>query len=152
VLTVSRQVSAQALVSFRGNRYSVPPQLVHSTVSVSHRLGSPVIEIAAASGVVIAVHHRTPDGAGATIRTDAHVTALNTAAMAAATGGGRPHRPKQRIPPGPDARAAAAVLGGRPDTDPDAAVIDLTVYAQAAARRRTLPPSGSDTLEGDTVS
>lgn len=151
VLSVARRVSAQALVAFRGNRYSVPPQLAHGQVTVAHRLGSPVIEITTGGGVVIAVHHRAPDNAGATLRTDSHVTALNTAAMAASTTA-RPHRPKQRIPPGPDARAAAAVLTGRPDTDPDATVIDLTVYAQAAARRTTLPPPASDTTEGHTRS
>lgn len=139
VLVVSRHVSAQALVSFRGNRYSVPPQLAHGQVSVSHRLGSPVIEIATTTGVVVAVHHRAPDGAGAAIRAEGHVTALNTAAMAAATSA-KPHRSKQRIPPGLAARAAAAVLTCRPDTDPNTGVIDLTVYAAAAARRRTLPP------------
>jgi len=34
LLTVDRVVSAQALVSFRGNRYSVPPNLHGTTVSV----------------------------------------------------------------------------------------------------------------------
>ncbi len=40
VLTVARVVSAQALVSFGGNRYSVPPELAGATVSVSVRLGA----------------------------------------------------------------------------------------------------------------
>lgn len=49
-----------------------------------------------------------------------------------------PHRSKERIPPGPAARDAAAALR---DDLPDpvvAAVIDLSAYAPAAARRRTL--------------
>lgn len=139
VLVVSRTVTAQALVSFRGNRYSVPPQMARAAVTVSHRLGSPVIAIASAASVVIAVHHRAPDGAGATIRTDAHVTALSTAAMAAASSA-KPHRRKQRIPPGPAARAAANVLRGTTDAGENTAtVVDLSRYADAARRRRTLP-------------
>src|SRR4051812_5605534 len=35
-LSVQRRVSAQALVSFRGNSYSVPPELAHGAVSVVH--------------------------------------------------------------------------------------------------------------------
>ncbi len=38
-LLVSRVVSAQALVAFRGNQYSVPPGLAGATVTVSHLLG-----------------------------------------------------------------------------------------------------------------
>jgi transposase len=138
VLTVTRQVSAQALVSFAGNRYSVPPQLAHATVTVSRRLGAPVITFATPGGVTVAVHHAAPDGAGATVRTDAHVTALEHAAITAAATG-TPHRRKQRIPPGPAARAAAATLLGQTDTSGDATVVDLARYAAAAERRRTLP-------------
>jgi hypothetical protein len=140
VITVARQVSAQALVSYRGNRYSVPPELARTQVTVTRRLGSPVVTITTPAGVTVAVHHAAPDGAGATVRTDAHVTALNHAAMAAASTS-RPHRRKQRIPPGIAAQAAAAALLGQPDPDPagDATVVDLARYAAAAERRRTLP-------------
>ena len=41
VLAVQRTVSAQALVAFRGNHYSVPPELARAQVTVSHRLGAP---------------------------------------------------------------------------------------------------------------
>jgi hypothetical protein len=34
ILTVERTVSAQALVAFRGNRYSTPPELAHTTLTV----------------------------------------------------------------------------------------------------------------------
>jgi transposase len=147
-VTVSRTVRPQALVSFRGNRYSVPPELAGTTVTVSHRLGSPTVEITVtgAGGVtVVAAHRRAPDGAGVTLRTDTHVTALNTAALAAFTTA-RPHRGKVRIPPGPDALAAAKVLRGDPPSPPpgegvvpsSSAVVDLTVYAEAAKRRRSL--------------
>lgn len=90
--------------------------------------------------MTLAVHPRRPDGAGACVRTDTHVTALNTAALAAFNTAA-PHRSKRRIPPGPAARHAAEALRGNTQTpDPSSAsVIDLTQYAQAAARRRTLP-------------
>ena len=84
-----------------------------------------------------------PDGAGVTERTDTHVTALNTAALAAFSSSA-PHRSKRRIPPGPDARAAADALRAKNNPSPAdgsaaAPVIDLTVYARAAESRRTLP-------------
>ena len=68
------------------------------------------------------------------------VTALNTAALTAFTTAA-PHRSKRRIPPGPAAREAAALLRGEQSapTRPTGSIIDLTQYAEAAARRRTLP-------------
>lgn len=66
------------------------------------------------------------------------MTALNTAALAAFSDA-PPHRSKQRIPPGPAARAAAAHLrSADPDHD-GGTVIDLARYAQAANERNTLP-------------
>ncbi len=143
VITAARKASAQALVSYRGNTYSVPPTQAGQPVTVTHRLDAVTLSITTGAGVTVAVHHRRPDGAGVTVRTEQHVTALNTTAMAASTPAA-PHRSKQRIPPGPAARAAADVLRGTSTsgTGPDAttaAVIDLNRYAQAAARRRTLP-------------
>jgi transposase len=146
-LTVERTVRPNALVAFRGNRYSVPPELVGTTVTVSHRLASLTIEIStgtgSAAGIVIAAHHRAPDGAGVTIRTDTHVSALNAAALAAFTTA-RPHRRKVRIPPGEAARAAAAALLVTPEAsdrrdEPAATVLDLSAYQAAAERRRSLP-------------
>jgi hypothetical protein len=151
-LVVTRKVSAQALVSFRGNRYSVPPELGGAQVAVSLRLGSPSIDIAttpttagARGGVVIACHHLAPAGAGATIRDHGHVLALEQAAMAAATFAA-PHRRKQRQPPSPEALAAAAALRAATGTEttlpvatgPSGVVVDLTRYAAAAAGRNTL--------------
>jgi hypothetical protein len=58
---------------------------------------------------------------------------------------GRPHRRKERIPPGPAARAAAAQLLSHRDphtnisetsiTSTDSTVIDLSAYERAAKRR-----------------
>ena len=151
-LTVTRTVSAQALVSFRGNRYSVPPELTGATVTVLLRLGSTTIDIAttpgptvgARGGIVMARHRMTTTGAGAMIRDDGHVIALEQAAMAAATSA-PPHRGKVRRPPSPAALDAAAALRVATGTEnaaprPAGVVIDLAVYAAAAAGRNTLPP------------
>jgi hypothetical protein len=134
-LTVERHVTAQALVAFRGNRYSTPPELAHAFANVVWRLGSPFIDITTMSGIVIARHHRATDGAGVTVRDHVHVTALDHAAMAAATSAA-PHRRKQRIPPGSAAIAAAAVLTGA--TAAAGTVTDLAAYARAAQGRNTL--------------
>ena len=137
-LVVERTVSAQALVAFRGNFYSTPPELAGATVTVTVRLGTDTIEVAASGGrgpVVVARHRLAPPGAGVLVRSEGHVAALKTAVLTAASPA-RPHRHKVRIPPGPAARTAAAAL-----TNPDsggAVVIDLERYAAAAAGRNTL--------------
>ena len=151
-LTVTRTVSAQALVSFRGNRYSVPPELTGAQVHVLLQLGSTTIDIAttagpavgARGGIVIARHRLATTGAGAMIRDHGHVIALEQAAMAAATTAA-PHRGKVRRPPSPAALDAAAALHAPTGTETarphqPGMVIDLAVYAAAAAGRNTLPP------------
>lgn len=144
-ITEQRIVSAQALVAWRGNFYSVPPELARASVTVSQRLGAGHIDIATTSGIVIARHQLAPDGAGVMVRDHGHVVALE-ASVLAAHDTRAPHRRKERIPPGPDAQAAAAVLRSRRtpadnvDGDLDAdIVIDLSTYAQAAQGRNTLP-------------
>jgi transposase len=160
LLGVQRVVSAQALVSFRGNRYSVPPQLHGQPVTVSVRLGATHLDIATIPGAgrgsalptVIARHVLAPAGAGAVVRDHAHVTALEQAALAAATNG-RPHRGKERRPPSPAARAQAQALHAAPrahPAGPDGVVIDLAKYAAAATGRNTLtytPAPQPDTME-----
>ena len=137
-LTVERKVTAQALVAFRGNRYSTPPELAMMTVNVVWRLGSPLADIATPSGIVVARHLLAPDGAGVTVRDHGHVAALDLAAMAASTSL-PPHRRKQRIPPGPTALAAAAVIAGTATKNcADGTVVDLNAYAKAANGRNTL--------------
>jgi transposase len=152
LLSVSRVVSAQALVAFRGNRYSVPPQLHGSTVTVTVRLGSDHLDIATTPSTtsprvlptVIARHALAPTGAGATIRDHGHVTALARAALAASTSQ-PPHRGKTRLPPSPAARTHAdelrAAAAGRPvPATADGAVVDLARWAAAATGRNTLTP------------
>jgi transposase len=134
---VERRVSANARVAYRGNFYSVPPELAHSVVVVTARLGDGHVDIATAAGIVMARHRLAADGTGAVVADPGHVSALNTAALAAFTDVA-PHRSKQRIPPGAAALAAAAALR-HTDPDPDGAtVIDLVRYAQAANGRNTL--------------
>ena len=137
LLVETRVASRQALVSYRGNRYSVPPELAGATVSVTRPVGAEHLDIATVSGITIARHRLAADGAGVTVRDDGHVAALDRAAMAAAAAAtGRPHRRKERIPPGPTARAAADTLRGSPSTLPP--VIDLAASEQAAKGRNTL--------------
>jgi transposase len=151
VLRVDRTVSAQALVSFRGNHYSVPPELARAQVQVALRLGATDLDIATPAGTVIARHRLAPAGAGATVRDSGHVLALERAVLAAFTDG-PPHRRNQRIPPGPAAKAAAATLRAHPgqpapdqlsslpdpNTSTSEVVVDLARYAAAAQGRNTL--------------
>jgi transposase len=140
-LAVSRAVSAQALVAFRGNRYSVAPEFARAAVTVRHRLGASHLDIATAAGTVIARHTLAPDGAGVMVRDHGHVLALEQAAMTAASPAA-PHRRKQRIPPGAAALAAAGALraatGRAMEPATGEAVIDLARYAAAARGRNTL--------------
>ena len=103
---------------------------------------------ASALPTVIARHALAPPGAGATIRSDVHVTALEQAALAASTTA-RPHRSKQRLPPSAAAAAHAATLRtrqGRADQgQAEAGVVDLSVYAAAAGRNTLTPPAQPDT-------
>lgn len=157
-IVVARRVSAQALVGYGGNFYSVAPELAHATVIVRVRLGGGHLDITTSTehtvAVVLARHRLAPAGAGVMVRDHGHVQALEQAAIAAATSA-QPHRSKVRIPPGPDAVAAAQALrdsapgttsttvstktGTAAATD-GAVVLDLSAYAAAAAGRNTLTP------------
>ena len=144
VIREARTASRQALVSYRGNRYSVPPELAGAAVVVSHPIGGQVVDIATAAGIVIARHRLAADGLGVAVCDNGHVLALNAAAMATATSG-HPHRRKERIPPGPAAKAAAtkilAAQAGETDniqpstSTTDSTVIDLAAYERAAQKR-----------------
>ena len=146
IITEARNASRQALVAYRGNRYSVPPELASAAVVVSHPVGAQVIDIATTSGIVVVRHRMAADGLGVTVRDSGHVIALDRVAMAAASSQ-RPHRRKERIPPGAAARAAAAQLrrhlttaevthcAESSATTSDCTVIDLSTYEQAAQQR-----------------
>ncbi|MFI1168478.1 Mu transposase domain-containing protein [Streptomyces sp. NPDC020801] len=57
-LEVERTVSAQSLVSFRGNFYSVPPGMPGAQVRLVHRLGEDYFHVVTAGRAVIARHRR----------------------------------------------------------------------------------------------
>ena len=141
-LTETRVASRQALVSYRGNQYSVPPELASATVTVTQILGAPVLDIATPTGIVVARHRLEPDGAGVQVRDHGHVAALDTMAMTAAAAARGPHRRKERIPPGADRpRCRRPVLRGdqpTPPSTPSSTVIDLASYERAAHGRNTL--------------
>lgn len=130
-LQVARQVTAQGLVAFRGNHYSVPPGLGGASVTVRHRLGEATVEVVTATGAVVARHHRAPDGAGALVRDAGHVAALERAVLAQFADR-PPCRRKQRRPPSPPALAEAARLRGAPVASAEHVVVDLAAYAAAA--------------------
>jgi transposase len=140
-VTVERIVSSQALVAFRGNRYSVPPGLAGSTVTVSHRLGEHTLDITTVSrgttaGTVLARHRREPDGAGVLVRDTVHVTALETAVLAAFDSS-KPCGRKVRRPVTAAALAEAEHLRGQHDGEREV-VVDLARYAQAARDRQEI--------------
>jgi hypothetical protein len=144
IVSETRSASRQALVSYRGNRYSVRPELAAAQVTVSHPVRGQFCDIATTSGIVVARQRLPADGLGVMVRDSGHVIALDTAAMATAATG-RPHRRKERIPPGPAAKAAATQLVQLSDTNTgigesatpstDSTVIDLSVYERAAQKR-----------------
>ncbi len=144
--TVDRQVSAQALVHYRGNSYSVPPGLSGTTVRVTHRLGTHTLDItssgaASRATVVLARHDRAVDGAGVSVRDAGHVRALQSAVLAAFDDGPRCAR-KVRRPPTTAALAHADQLRDKDAVSPDgerAVVVDLSVWADAARLRRVAP-------------
>ena len=63
IIAEQRSASRQALVAYRGNRYSVPPELAMARVTVSRPVGGAFIDIATPAGIVIARHKLLADGA-----------------------------------------------------------------------------------------
>ncbi|MEZ0092384.1 ANTAR domain-containing protein [Streptacidiphilus sp. EB129] len=66
-ICVMRTVSAEGLVSFRGNAYAVPADLAGAIVEVRWRLDETCLSIATTRGAVIARHTLAPLGAGQTV-------------------------------------------------------------------------------------
>lgn len=136
VIEDTRVVSAQALVPWHGNFYSVPPGHAGQPVSVRHQLGTATIDIVTGAGTVLARHRREPDHAGVVVRASEHVAALEAKILAARGSGAAPCRRKARRPPSAAARAEAAAITGR-DPGPGASV---TSFADWAAAARPLRP------------
>jgi transposase len=130
-LEVVRTVSAACLVSYEGNRYSVPPGLHGQRVSVRRRLGSEQIELVSNSGSVVARHRLAPAGAGALRRHEEHRVALEQVVLQSLTSA-RPCRRKANRPPGEAALKVAAALAGEPAD----VVVSLEMYARYAEAAR----------------
>lgn len=132
VTEVARVVSAQALVAYRGNFYSIGPGMAGATVSVRHRLGQPTADILTAGGVVLAAHRLEPGGAGIIARHETHVAALERSVLAGFTDRA-PCRSKERRPPSPAALAEAdRIRGVRTSGAGEQVVIDFAAYVTAA--------------------
>ena len=129
---VERVVSAACLVSYEGNRYSVPAGLHGQRVSVRRRLGSNQLELVSSAGSVVASHRLAPAGQGALQRHPDHQVELEQVVLASLSSR-RPCRRKGNRPPGEAALAAAAALAGEVRD----VVVDLEQwarYAKAGAR------------------
>jgi len=116
-------VDANATVAFRGARYSVPPGFIGAALTIRQRLGSPTLEIVAASGALVAVHRV---GRGL-VRTDEHRALLERAVLGAFSTL-PPCERKGNHPPGPAARVAAGALRG--GIEAREVVVDLARYAE----------------------
>jgi hypothetical protein len=145
VIEDTRAVSAQALVAWHGNSYSVPPGHAGQAVTVRHQLGTVTIDVVTGAGTVLARHRRAPDHAGAVIRAAEHVTALEARILAArgASAGGPCHR-KARRPPSAAAAAEAAAIRGQ------AAAAPVTSFADWAAAARPIRPGQAGPAGGGT--
>jgi transposase len=152
LLEVQRVVSAQGLVCFDGNHYSVPPGYRDQRVLVRWRLDEATVEIVSAAGNTLACHHLAPRGAHEIVRAGEHVRALEKAVLAAAGDDRAPCRRKRRIPPSEQALAEARrIRDARQGHNLDrrapepagqhelASVTDFAAYAAAA---RVLGPAG----------
>ena len=131
-ITVERTVSAACLVSYEGNRYSLPPGLHGQRVTVRRRLGQNTVELVSPAGTVVASHRLAPAGAGCLQRHDDHRVLLEQVVLNSVTSQ-RPCRRKANRPPGETALAAAAAITGVRNAD---VVVDLERYAEYAAVAR----------------
>lgn len=66
-ICVMRTVAPRGLVQFRGNTYTVAPDLAGAAVEVRWRLGEAQVSIATTSGAVIARHVLAPRGSRSTV-------------------------------------------------------------------------------------
>ena len=106
-----RKVAANGLVSVWGNRYSVPPAVIGTEVTVRWRLGDTTIDVVSASGRPVATHRKVSRGQGRVVRLPQHTEALHKVVLGAFTTA-RPCKPKPNRPPTAAALAIAADIGG----------------------------------------
>ncbi|HVM15326.1 MAG TPA: hypothetical protein VM287_13495 [Egibacteraceae bacterium] len=125
-IEVTAPVDHRASVAFRGNRYSVPPGLAGTTMTLRHRLGTTSLDVATPAGVVLVTHRLAAAGAGALVRTDAHREALEKVVLGQFTTA-RPCDRKANRPPGTAALAERARLLGAAGAEP---AVDLEGLAE----------------------
>jgi hypothetical protein len=142
VLEVTRTISNQARISFRGNVYSVPPGHTGRCVLVRHRLDDTVVEVLTDTGVVLARHRRAADRAGAVCAPE-HVAALEKVVLANFADR-PPCRRKHRRPPTMEALAEADRIRSALDdsVEGDQVVADFARYAAAARPMRPARDGG----------
>ena len=129
--TLTRRVASNGLVSVWGNRYSVPPGVIGTQVTVRWRLADPTIDMMSESGRLVATHQKVARGQGRTVRLPEHTEALENVVLAEFTTK-RPCKPKPNRPPSEAALAVAAGIGGDLSTE---TVIDLGVYQRHIDRQ-----------------
>ncbi len=131
VLEVERRVTNQAQIAFRGNTYSLLPGHSGELVTVRHKLGATTLDVSDRHGTLLAHHVRQPDGAGAVVRLDEHVTALTKVVLANFSDRG-PCRGKTRRPPSAAALAEAEQLRGKQSGrgDGEHVVVDFAGYVE----------------------
>jgi len=123
-------VDRACLVAFENNRYGVPPGLIGAEVTVRHRLGSDVVEVVSAAGVVLASHRRHTPGAGYVVRDLDHRRALEREVLSSFTTDPPCHKKANR-PPGAAARQEARrLLSGHEDEE---VVVTLSTYERVVA-------------------
>ncbi|WBP92076.1 Mu transposase domain-containing protein [Kitasatospora cathayae] len=105
-LSVARAVSANSMVSYRGNLYAVPRHLHGHAVEVRRRLGDPFLAIATPRGRLIVQHALAPDGASLSVIGHRHGISLERPLPVP-----RPAcHSRMYSPPSPEALAAAEAL------------------------------------------
>jgi hypothetical protein len=122
-------VDDKASVAFRGNRYSLPPGLGGTELTLRHRLGTASLEIFSPAGIELVSHHLAQSGAGAMVRTPAHRAALEAVVLAQFSTA-RPCDRKANKPPGEAALAERARLLGGSSVEPS---VDLDAMAEIIA-------------------
>ena len=137
-IKLAAPVSNNATVAFRGNRYSVPPGMVGTRMTLRQRLGTHALEIFSPSGFLLVTHKLRQAGQGAIVRTVEHHDALEKAVLSSFTTAS-PCERKGNFPPGTSARAEAARL--LRDLGPEVKV-DLDAYAVLA--QNTVSGAGDD--------
>lgn len=123
-------VSNQAQIAFRGNRYSLVPGHAGEVVTVRHKLGATTVDVIDRHGGLLAHHVRQPDGAGAVIRLDEHVSALSKLVLANFSDR-EPCRRKTRRPPSAAALAEAERIRDRAGLgEGEHVVVDFADYVE----------------------